>query len=160
MHLLGELRAAGFNALDNLVICPRICHAEAQVFQLKLQLPHPQPAGEGRIELHGFLRHLLPLLQRQGVQVARPVQVVSHLYQQGAQVIPGRLEHALQGARRRRSGDHLRGWDTGWGRSNSSLRIAVNCLDSGRVNLPVLMARARGARINLRAARSRSARER
>ena len=89
---LADLAAVGQH-LDQLAIALRLEVLEREVFELPLDLPHPQPMGERGVDLHRLARDAGLLLRRQEAQGAHVVQPVGELDDDHPHVLGHGHEH-------------------------------------------------------------------
>ena len=86
---------------------------EGELFQLVLDLAHPQPVGNRRVDVARFLRDLAPPLVRQVVERPHIVEAVGEFHEDDANVVDHGEEHLADAlglalfARRKRNGADL-----------------------------------------------------
>src|SRR6185436_7395160 len=90
LDLLDELdgaRAPLLDALHQLAIGLGLQVLEREVLELVLDLAHPQPPGQGRVDVHGLARDAHAALLGQVLQGAHVVQAVGELHDDHAHVV-------------------------------------------------------------------------
>ncbi|OPZ81149.1 MAG: hypothetical protein BWY76_03126 [bacterium ADurb.Bin429] len=95
-HHILALTARAVHLLLNFTVGFGINHPQRQVFQLPLNLPYPQPVGDGREDTQRLVGDALLVRLAEMSDRADVVQPVSQLYEDDADIFRGGDEHAAK----------------------------------------------------------------